>query len=122
MLLNDILEAQLKALGQKGLEQIKTSLQELAGSASEKWKKDVLAIVADAVDLYGPAGVNKALEALHNLVEGKPADLDWADLEAASNLLAAMQNKEAEERTALKVFIRQVGVTILNIVTSAVVG
>lgn len=122
MLLNEVMESQLTALGVMGLDKIKTSLHDLVAESAESWKKDVLTIVSDAVDAFGPAGVNKAMSALHDLVDGKPADLDWADLEAASNLLAAMQNQEAEERTAIKVFLRQVGGVIMDIVTGAVMG
>lgn len=121
-LLTDVVEAQLGAFGAQGVDKVKDILHNLVAGSDDGWKKSVYTIVSDAVDAYGAVGVNKALQAIHDLLDGKTVDLDWADLEAVSNLLAKLENQEADERAATKTFFVQVGGVIVDIVTGIVMS
>lgn len=116
-LLDQVLEAQLAALGTQGLNLINDKLNTLVAGEPDGWKKNIYTVVNDAVSAFGPIGINKALNALHDMIEGKPADISWADLEVASDLLAHMENLEADSRSATRVFITQLGGILADIGT-----
>jgi hypothetical protein len=120
--LSQVLESQLESLGAQGLDKVIEKLNTLVVTEPEGWKNGIYTLVADAVTAFGPLGVNTALNAVHDLLDGKPSNMDWADLEIASNLLAVMQNQEASEREASKVFLVQVGGVITDIVTGIVMS
>lgn len=104
------LEALAKAAGAKGLEALKAQVA-TQGSAEVGWKKDVWAIVSDAVAVFGPKGMDKALGILTAIASGKTdyEAMPWADLEATSNLLARMQNAEAAKRAETHAYLVKVG-------------
>ena len=122
VLLETVLESQLESLGEQGVEKLKEVLNTLVAETPEGWKKGVYTIVTDAVSNLGPVGVNKALSAIHDLLDGGSPDLNWADLESVSDILAQMQNEEASERDAARTFLIQVGGVLNDIATGLVMS
>ena len=119
--LDTVVEAQLKNLGNEGLAKVQDGLAKAAAAEPDAWKKNVYALVAGAVATYGPEGVNKALGAAHDLLLGKAdTDLSWADLGVASDLLAAMENKETDQATASHAFLVQVGGVVEQLAKAAI--
>lgn len=121
-LLTQALEAQLGSLGEQGVDKIKEFLNGKAVDEGNPWKRAAYIIIANGVDAFGPLGVNKALNALHDLIEGKPVDIDWADLEASSNVVAHMQNQEATHRETTKLFLVQLGMVLQDVITGMILS
>lgn len=94
-------------LGQKAVTLIQEELVDLSLSTAG-WKKTVLELLADAVKKHGMTGVQMALDAVKDIVDGKPVKISWADLKVASDLLAELQNAEADEKSAAHDFLIKV--------------
>lgn len=95
-------------VGQMGVDALVTELESLSKSANEPWQRAVLGLIGNAVEKNGPAGIDLAVQAIKDALEGdKDPEVDWSDLEGASDLLAIMQNKEADEKSALEDFMGQ---------------
>ena len=88
-----------------GLKALDGKLQSLVDSTDAGWKKTVLALVADAVEKHGVEGMALATKAVEDLLNGKAPDLNWADLAVASDLLAQLENAEADKNTAAHAFL-----------------
>lgn len=103
-------EDKIKAMGDVGITKIQELLKAKEVGASEGWQKSVYALLASSVSTYGPMGIDKALGAMQNMLDGKEPNFDWStvDLEVASNILARMQNQEALENTANRAFMTKV--------------
>lgn len=99
----------LPVLGQVGVDALTKEVNDLTADAKEPWKKAVLGLVANGVETFGPQGVQVATEALNKLMAGEDPDISWADLDVASDILAHMQNAEADRTTAAKDFLAKVG-------------
>jgi len=105
---NKMLTDLIPVIGQTGVDMLAGELKNLSAGAEEPWQKAVLALTANAVEKNGPAGIQLATDAIKKLLDGDEApDIDWADLEVASDILAQMQNKEADEKSAIEDFMAQ---------------
>ena len=101
----DVLTKQLvPVLGQKAVDAASDELKELAGE-SEGWKKTLLALTANAVEEFGPDGIQKAMDVVESLRKNEVPKIDWADLEGASDILAKLQNAEADQKNAARDFM-----------------
>lgn len=107
--LKNILDSLLPVVGQKGIDTLSAKLAEISGTADSPWKQGVLRLVADAVSHYGPEGLSLAQKKIDALLDSKPVQLDFSDLATASDLVAYLENAEADRRTAAKDFAAKVG-------------
>lgn len=105
---NDMLKNLIPSLGEMGVKALADELQGLSAEAAEPWKKSVLALLGDAVEKNGVDGIKLAYDAIEGLINDKPVKLDWADLEVASDVLAQLQNAEAERKDATRDFFARV--------------
>jgi len=119
---NELLKNIIPALGEMGIKTLADKLDDLAADASEPWKKAVLALVADALEKNGPDGIKMAYEAIEALVTNKPPKIDWADLEVASDILAQLQNAEADRKSAARDFFARVSDDIGAIIGGLIKG
>lgn len=119
-----ILTNLLPVIGQKGIDAVEGQLATLTAGADAGWKKASLALLANAVEQHGPAGIAMAQNAIHDLLDGKVPQIDWADLEVASDILAELQNAEADKKTAVRDFTTKIseviGVIIKGFLSSLV--
>jgi len=76
---------------------------------SKGWEKIALKMTADAVSKHGPSGVELAQKAIFGLFDGESVDLDFTDLKTASDALALLQNKEADDKSRAEDFFVEVG-------------
>ena len=76
----------LPVLGAAG---VKALTEELTGLASgqDGWKKDVLALMADAISTHGPEGIQVAMDAINKLLDADDADVP--DLDMAQEIFNA---------------------------------
>lgn len=104
-----LLKVLVAVLGQRAVDELSEKLDELAAEAGEPWKRAVLALVADAVEQHGPAGLVLVQEVIDDLVAGKAPEIDWANPRTASDIVAELQNAEAGRRSAASDFAARVG-------------
>ena len=104
-----LLKMLVAVLGKKAVDALSEKLDEIASEAGEPWKRAVLALLADAVEQHGPAGLVLVQQAIDDLAEGKAPDIDWANPRTASDVVAELQNAEAGRRSAARDFAARVG-------------
>ena len=93
-------------LGKEALIAIKDLLHDLENDAQEPWKKTALALMAQAVATHGPQGVAPAM--------------DGADLRTASDILAQMQQAEADQHSTIRDYLTKVSY-VLGLILSGVI-
>ncbi len=89
-------------------------------SDNEPWKGAILSMLADAVEEHGWEGKDKVERALDDIEAGKEPDLSFVSLKTRSDVLASLQNAEADEQNAAKKFFAQVG-KILGVILKGVI-
>ena len=104
----ELLKHLVPALGEMGVKTLADKLTDLSNEATEPWKRAILALVADAIEKNGTEGIKLAYDAIEALIESKPPKIDWADLEVASDILAQLQNAEADRKSAARDFFARV--------------
>jgi len=117
-----LLDMLVPVLGAKAVEGLHGQLESLTQGADEGWKKAVLSLLADAVEKHGPAGIQIAQQAIHDLLEGKPVEIDWADLATASDIMAHLQNAEADKKSAARDFMAKASETVGVILSGLIKG
>jgi hypothetical protein len=103
------LESLVPVIGNQAVKAVADELDDLSNAASDPMKAAVLALVSDAVSEHGVAGIELAEKAVKDLLAGKSPDIDWASPRNASDLVAAMQNAEADRKTEAREFAARVG-------------
>lgn len=117
-----LLKVLVAVLGQRAVDELAAKLDELAAEAGEPWKRAVLALVADAVEQHGPAGLLVVQEVIDDLAAGKTPDIDWANPRTASDVVAQLQNAEAGRRSAARDFAARVGDVVGRLLVGIVRG
>lgn len=117
-----LLKVLVAVLGQRAVDELAEKLDELAAEAGEPWKRAVLALVADAVEQHGPAGLLLVQEVIDDLAAGKAPDIDWANPRTASDVVARLQNAEAGRRSAARDFAARVGDVVGRLLVGIVRG
>lgn len=119
---NDLLKNLIPALGQAGVDALAGELDTLSADAAEPWKKSVLALLADAVEKNGVGGIMMAYEAIEALCNDEPPEISWADLEVASDVLAQLQNAEADRKSATRDFFARISESLGAILGGLIKG
>lgn len=110
-------------VGEEGVEKLAEVLDSEAKAADEPWKRTVIDLLADAARRHGPEGFEMAGEAVDRLLDGDHKDLRKVtkNLLIASNLLAQLQNAEADRKEKVREWLRAVLGTLGKIL-QAVLG
>lgn len=120
---NKMLTDLIPVIGQMGVDALVKELDQLSKTADEPWQRAVLALIGDAVAKNGPGGIELAVQAIKDAIDGDdPPEIDWADLETASDILALMQNKEADEKSAVEDFMAQASHSLGIILSGLIKG
>lgn len=106
-MINPQLNAVIDILLAAGETALVEKLRELA-EENDGLTKALLSIAVGYVEANGAAGLQLLKETIYDIIDGEDVPLDTTDLVAASNLLAALQMKELEDKNALKNFVSQV--------------
>lgn len=101
---------------------LENELAKLTGSTQEPWRAAVLALVAQGMEKHGLDGFQKVSVLLASLMNNKTVSLEWVDLKTASDLLAHMQNAEADKKLAVNAFLSQLGMILGKIAGGALKG
>jgi hypothetical protein len=110
-------------LGEKGVGQLADLLDGEAAKADEPWKRTLLDLLADAGRKHGPEGFKMAQDAVERMLDGDSKDIRkvTSNLLLASNLLAQLQNAEADRKDRARKWLKAIGQTIGTIL-KAVLG
>lgn len=123
---NDLLKNLIPSLGEMGIKMLVEEFDKLSADAAEPWKKAILSLVGDALEKNGVNGIKLAYDAIEALIQDKEPKLDWADLEVASDVLAQMQNAEADRKSAASDFFARlsndIGVILGGLIKGVVAG
>lgn len=99
----------LPVIGQTGVDALSEQLDELSRDSDSVWQQTALTLLADAVDVHGMKGIDLAQKAIDDLFENKVPNIDWANPRTASDLVAKMQNAEADDKDAAREFFVKLG-------------
>lgn len=108
---SDALSGLVPVVGEQAVKMASDELDSLASDASDPLKAAVLALLSDAVSEHGADGVALAQKAVEDLLDGDGGmpDIDWASPRTASNLVAAMQNAEADRKSQAREMAQRFG-------------
>ncbi len=106
--------------GKLGMGKAAGVIEDLAQEAKEPWKRTLLDFVADSIEEYGPDGMEKAKRAVERLMRGKDVDLSFVSLRVRSDILAQLQNAEADKMSEARAFMAKIG-KVLGAILAAVV-
>ncbi len=109
MTLDDIFQVVLPILGPESAQELEAKLGGLSLPADKDWQKMALALVSDAVEKHGPEGIALAVQAVQDMMAGQPPKIDWADLRLASDIVAHMQNAEADHKREFNDYMVKIG-------------
>ena len=119
---DDLIKLLGPTIGQTGIDALTSVFKDLAEGQDAAWKKAALALVANAVEKEWPGGLKLALDALDALMNDEEPDIDWADLRVASDVLAQLQNAEADTKSAVKDYIDKLSKTLGVILAGVIKG
>jgi hypothetical protein len=119
------LSSMASKVGEEGVEKLAGFLDGEAAKADEPWKRTLLDLLADAGRKHGPEGFKMAQDAVERMLDGDSTDIRkvTSNLLIASNLLAQLQNAEADRKDRARKWLIAIGQTlgtILKAVVSAV--
>jgi len=104
-----LLATLIPLLGEAGVAALKDQIDALAANEDEIWKAMVLALVADAVEQYGLEGIDIAQAAIESLFANEVPDINWASPRVVSDLVAQMQNAEADRKNQVRDYFTKIG-------------
>ena len=107
--MQSLLNSLIPLLGNAGVEALKEKLDDLSANQDAAWKATVLALLSDAVEENGPQGIALAQQAVEDLLNHKVPDIDWASPRTASDLVAQLQNAEADKASAVRDWFVKLG-------------
>lgn len=119
---NNAFESLVDELGKLGMKKAGTAINRLIKQAVSPWKKTILSLVADAIKQYGPAGIEKAEKAIKRIADGKAPDVSFATLRVQSDVLARLQNAEADRKNEAREFMAMVAKTLGEIIAAVIKG
>jgi hypothetical protein len=110
-------------LGEEGVDKLAGFLDDEAGKADAPWKRTLLDLLADGARRHGPEGFDMAQKAVERMLDGDDQDIRKVtkNLLIASNLLAQLQNAEADRKDRARKWLKAIGETIGTIL-KAVIG
>lgn len=110
-------------VGDEGVDRLAGVLDKEARDADEPWKRTLLDLLADSARRHGPEGFSMAQKAVEKMLKGEGKDLRKVtkNLLIASNLLAQLQNAEADRKERARKWLKAVVQTLVDIL-KAVLG
>jgi hypothetical protein len=110
-------------IGEEGVDKLAGVLDDEAAKADEPWQRTLLDLLADGARRHGPEGFEMAKNAAERMLDGDDTDIRKVtkNLLIASNLLAQLQNAEADRKDRARKWLAAIGQT-LGTILKAVVG
>jgi len=118
-----ILNELVPVLGQAGVDALADELKALTEGMDEAWKKTVMNLLINGIENYGVDGIQMAMDYINKLLDGDDLpDIDWADLRTASDIVAQLQNAEADQKSAVKDFLAKTSKILGQILAGLIKG
>lgn len=118
-----VLNELVPILGQAGVDALADELKGLTEGMDEAWKKTVMNLLINAIENHGVDGIQMALDYVNKLLDGDDLpEIDWADLRTASDIVAQLQNAEADQKTAVKDFLAKTSKILGQILAGLIKG
>ena len=111
-----LLDSLFPIIGQAGVDVFK----DLAADQDKPWAQVALALLADAVEAHGMAGIEMARKAITALFENEVPNIDWANPRTASDFVAKLQNAEADDKRAARDFFVKFGDVLSEIIAGLI--
>lgn len=92
-------------LSKEGLALLIKELDKLEADATEPWKKVMLAMVSDLLDIHGIEGLEIAKRIISQIGEGEVPNLEGLRIRTASDVLAKLQQAEVQDRALHNTYI-----------------
>lgn len=117
------LSSLVSKVGEEGVNKLAGVLDDQAAKADEPWKRTLLDLLADGARRHGPEGFDMAQKAVERMLDGDDTDIRKVtkNLLIASNLLAQLQNAEADRKDRARKWLQAISETIGTIL-KAVIG
>jgi len=119
---NEMLSGIVGAAGTQGMEELEEALGDLRKSVDSPTKKAVLNLALDAISRYGVKGLGMVQDLVEGLGKDDVPNLSFASLRARSDYLAALQNAEADEKSAARDFLALLGDKLAIILKAFIAG
>ncbi len=109
-------------LGDAGLDQLVSLLDQEARSADAPWKRTLLDLLVDTMRQHGAEGLGIAQAAVERMLDGDGRDIRKVtkNLLLASNLLAQLQNAEADRKERVRKWLKALVSTLTAVIKAAV--
>lgn len=105
----DVLDTLIPLVGGSLVGKARNEITKLSEDADDPTKKVVFSLMAEAVGELGEDGLDIAEAEIKRLLNGRPAELDWASPRTASDAVAVLQNAEREHKKKAKAAIAKAG-------------
>lgn len=109
-------------LGDEGVTQLVSLLDSEARKADEPWKRTLLDLLVDTLRAHGVEGLKITQGAVERVLDGDVKDLRKVtkNLLLASNLLAQLQNAEADRKERVRKWLRALMSTVGALLKAAI--
>lgn len=109
-------------IGEDILNFIDKELKKFSESLTEPWQKVLLNAATELIEKNGPAGITVLSNIVQDIFSNKPPDLTGLSLRSASDILAMMERRSADEQAQIKEFLngtlKTLGEILLNFLFS----
>jgi hypothetical protein len=89
-----------------GVTAVVGALNSLDAEAKEPWQKSLLKLSVSLVGELGPGGIDVFQGLVKQMLDGKSPDLSGLKVSEASDLLAAMQRREADTKNQIRLYVK----------------
>jgi len=117
-----LLDNLLPIIGQAGVDTLQDLFNDLAADQDKPWAQMALALLADAIEEHGMAGIEMARKAIESLFNDEVPNIDWASPRTASDFVWKLQSAEAEEKSAARDFFVKMGDVLGNVAAGIIKG
>lgn len=116
MRLQDVLIRMGGAISAEGLKLLEEEMKRISSSSDTPWKKVVLEVFADFIEVHGEQGILLARAWIEDLWQEK-LDLSPLTLRTASQVLADAQIRERQNKHAVQQFTIQIALQLIPLVS-----
>jgi hypothetical protein len=89
-----------------GVTAVVGALNSLDAEAKEPWQRSLLKLSVSLVGELGPGGIDVFQGLVKQMLDGKSPDLSGLKVSEASDLLAAMQRREADTKNQIRLYVK----------------
>lgn len=119
----DMVQSLIGILGQPAVDRLMNDVRALAADKDEAWKRVVLSTLADLTQAHGLDGVQMGIDLIEGVLSKEEVpDLSGLSLRTQSDLLAELQQAEAEKKQKVSSFLKTVGESMGSVVSGILVG